>query len=78
MLSLPVAKRVIYSNNNCPKTREEILEVERYPYRNVIGCLPYLASQMRPDFAFAINNFSQVWENIDMVYWQGLSKLLST
>ncbi|GBM32987.1 Retrovirus-related Pol polyprotein from transposon TNT 1-94 [Araneus ventricosus] len=56
--SLPISKGSVYSKLQCPTTDEETKEMERYPYRSVIGCLVFIASRTRPDINYAVNLFS--------------------
>ncbi|GBM36439.1 Retrovirus-related Pol polyprotein from transposon RE2 [Araneus ventricosus] len=74
--SLPISKGSVYSKLQCPTTDEETKEMERYPYRSVIGCLAFIASRTRPDINYAINLFSQFQSNPGVVHWSGLMKLL--
>ncbi|GBN23397.1 Retrovirus-related Pol polyprotein from transposon TNT 1-94 [Araneus ventricosus] len=57
--SLPIAQGVILSKLQCPSNSEEIAEIEKLPYRNLIGCLAYIADRTRPDISYAINILSQ-------------------
>ncbi|GBN15796.1 Retrovirus-related Pol polyprotein from transposon TNT 1-94 [Araneus ventricosus] len=50
--SLPIAQGVILSKSQCPNNSEEIAEVEKLPYRNLIGCLAYIADRTRPDISY--------------------------
>lgn len=74
--SLPIAKGTVYSKKQCPQSQAEKEEMEKIPYRNVIGCLSFLASRTRPDIAYATNIFSQYQQDPGMAHWQGLLKLL--
>ncbi|GBL82380.1 Retrovirus-related Pol polyprotein from transposon TNT 1-94, partial [Araneus ventricosus] len=74
--SLPISKGSVYSKLQCPTTDEETKEIERYPYRSVIGCLAFIASRTRPDINYAVNLFSQFQSNPGVVHWSGLMKLL--
>lgn len=75
-VSLPIAPGIILSKDQCPKNEAEKQEMEKYPYRNVIGCLSFLASRTRPDISFAVNIFSQFQSNPGIVHWNLLLKLL--
>ena len=74
--SLPIAKGIKYSKDSCPVNDNEFTEMSKYPYRNVLGCLSFLANRTRPDISYAVNIFSQYQVNPGMVHWQGLLKLL--
>lgn len=74
--SLPIVQTAIYSKMQCPQTQVEIDEMKPYPYRNLLGCLSYLANRTRPDISYAVNIFSQFQNNPGMEHWSGLLKLL--
>lgn len=74
--SLPIAKGSVYSKSQCPQTSTEIEEMQHFPYRNLLGCLSFLANRTRPDIAYATNVFSQFQSNPGLTHWNGLLKLL--
>lgn len=74
--SLPISKGSVYSKVNCPVTENEKSEMSQYPYRNILGCLSYIANKTRPDISYSVNIFSQFQVNPGMVHWCGLLRLL--
>ncbi|GBN92234.1 Retrovirus-related Pol polyprotein from transposon TNT 1-94 [Araneus ventricosus] len=76
IISLPIAQDVILSKLQCPSNSEEIAEIEKLPYRNLIGCLAYIADRSRPDISYAINILSQFQSNPGLSNWNALLKLL--
>lgn len=74
--SLPIVQTAIYRKTQCPQTESEREEMRQYPYRNLLGCLSFLASRTRPDISYAVNIFSQFQSNPGMEHWCGLLKLL--
>ena len=64
------------SKADCPNNVNEIKEMSCLPYRNIIGCLSYIAGRTRPDISFAVNILSQFQENPGFVHWNCLLKLL--
>lgn len=74
--SLPIAKGIIYSKTKGPQTENEKNEMQRIPYRSLIGHLAFLAGRTRPDITYAVNLFSQYQEEPGMTHWNGLLKLL--
>ena len=74
--SLPISQTSIYSKTQCPQTKNEMDEMKQYPYRNVLGCLSFLANRTRPDISYAVNIFSQFQNNPGVEHWSGLLKLL--
>ncbi|GBN03934.1 Retrovirus-related Pol polyprotein from transposon TNT 1-94 [Araneus ventricosus] len=76
IISLPIAQGVTLSKLQCPSNSEEIAEIEKLPYRNLIGCLAYIADRTRPDISYAINILSQFQSNPGISHWNALLKLL--
>lgn len=74
--SLPISKGVVYSKLNCPQTDQEVKEMSNIPYRNLLGCISFIANRTRPDLSYAVNIFSQFQNNPGMIHWCGLLKLL--
>lgn len=74
--SLPIAQGTVLSKQQCPSSADEISEMEKLPYRNIIGCLAYLASRTRPDICYAVNVLSQFQSNPGLIHWNILLRLL--
>lgn len=52
-------------------------EMNKLPYRILIGSLSYLAGRTRPDISYAVNILSQFQSNPGRMHWEALLKLLS-
>ena len=74
--SLPIANSVKFSKADCPSDNETKVKNSKYPYRNVLGCLSFIASRTRPDISYAVNIFSHFQENPGYTHWYGLIRLL--
>jgi len=74
--SLPITKNCIYSKSQSPQTTVEINEMKSIPYRNLLGCLSFLASRTRPDICYVVNILSQFQSDPGLVHWHGLLNLL--
>lgn len=74
--SLPIVKGVKFSKNDCPGNQYEAEEASKFPYRNLLGCISFIANRTRPDIAYATNIFSQFQSNPGIVHWEGLLRLL--
>lgn len=74
--SLPISKGLVFSKVDCPVSDNDISYMSQYPYRNVLGCLSFIASRTRPDIAYAVNIFSQFQVNPGISHWNGLLRLL--
>lgn len=75
-ISLPIAVGTIMSKTQCPNTPLETTTMSKLPYRNILGCLSFLASRTRPDICYAVNILSQFQSNPGMAHWYVLLKLL--
>ncbi|GFY04511.1 retrovirus-related Pol polyprotein from transposon TNT 1-94 [Trichonephila clavipes] len=74
--SLPIPKGLVLSKLDCPSTPAEINEMAKYPYRNLIGSLSFIAARIRPDIMYAVNLLSQFQSNPGIKHWNSLLKLL--
>lgn len=72
--TLPISKGHIYSKSQSPQSKEE--NQDAYPYRNLLGCLSFLAGRTRPDISYAVNIFSQFQNAPGLTHWSGLLSLL--
>lgn len=57
-VSTPLETNIKISKELCPQNDEERLEMQKKPYRELIGGLIYLANATRPDISFATNTLS--------------------
>lgn len=74
--SLPIPVGKIYTKIECPIDEVEKRNMSKFPYRNLIGSLAFIANRTRPDISYALNIFSQYQENPGITHWEGLLKLL--
>ena len=74
--SLPIAKGIVLSKTDCPATDSELKQMKAIPYRNLLGCISFLAGRTRPDISYTVNVLSQFQENPGMKHWDTLLKLL--
>ena len=74
--SLPIAVGTVLSKSQCPNSQEEDSTMSKLPFRNLLGCLSFLASRTRPDISYAINILSQFQSNPGLAHWNVLLKLL--
>lgn len=49
---------------------------ENYEYRNLIGCLMYIAVCTRPDIAHAVNFLSQFNDCFNDTHWKAAKRVL--
>ncbi|GBO06102.1 Retrovirus-related Pol polyprotein from transposon TNT 1-94 [Araneus ventricosus] len=74
--SLPISKGVVFTRSQCPQTNHEREEIAEFPYRNLIGCLSFLANRTKPDIGYAVNILSRYQNNPGKEHWKGLLRLL--
>ena len=59
-----------------PKTEEGKAEMQKLPYRAVIGSLMYLMVGTRPDLAYPLGRLSAFLENPGMLHWEAALRVL--
>ena len=59
-----------------PTSKEEILEMQEKPYRELIGALIYLSNTTRPDIAFAVSTLSRFCSNPGKAHWIAAKRVL--
>lgn len=74
--TLPISKGTVFSKLDCPSTDSEYKDMQKLPYRNILGCISYVANRTRPDLSYAVNILSQFQENPGLKHWNALLKLL--
>jgi hypothetical protein len=74
--SLPIVKGQVLTKLDCPSSKVEVAEMAMLPYRNILGCLSFLANRTRPDISYAVNILSQFQENPGLKHFNCLLKLL--
>ena len=55
----PLAAHFKPSNQLCPKTNEEKLDMKNVPYANAVGCLMYAMVLTRPDLSHSVSEVSR-------------------
>lgn len=74
--SLPIPKGLVLSKLDSPSSQQEVNEMSKFPYRNLIGCLSFIAGRTRPDIMYTVNLLSQFQSNPGPKHWNCLLKLL--
>ncbi|UYV60351.1 hypothetical protein LAZ67_1000907 [Cordylochernes scorpioides] len=59
----------------CPKDNQEIEEMNKIPYRQIIGSLMYLVTGTRPDIAYAVSRVSQFMNSPGPSHWTVVKKI---
>ena len=61
-----------------PKPEEkDIIDLKRYPYRQLVGSLLYLSVNARPDIAFATGVLARNLSNPTLMHWRAAKRVLS-
>ena len=77
-IGTPLEENCKLSKNDCPQEwSEEQLRVSKTKFRNLKGCLNYLALSSRPDICFAAKALSWFVENPGEVHWKAAKRVLS-
>lgn len=48
----------------------------RFPYREAVGCLNYLAVMTRADIAFSVNKVAKFWERPQSGHWKAVKRIM--
>ena len=64
------------TKDDCPKTQLEIDEMNKLPYRQIVGSLRHLEQWTRPDISAALNILSTFQANPGKKHWRELSCLV--
>ncbi|GFV26742.1 retrovirus-related Pol polyprotein from transposon TNT 1-94 [Trichonephila clavipes] len=74
--SLPIPKGLVLSKLIYLCRGTWTIQMAKYPYRNLIGSLSFIAARTRPDIMYAVNLLSQFQSNPGIKHWSSLLKLL--
>ncbi|KAL6517675.1 hypothetical protein OROMI_033376 [Orobanche minor] len=66
VVSSPLTNNFKMSVEDCPKTKEEIEEMDKVPYASAVGSLMYAMVCTRPDIAHAVGVVSRFLSNPEM------------
>lgn len=64
------------SKTMCAESPEDKQTMEKLPYREVVGCLMYLATSTRPDIAFTTGVLSRFLSNPGEAHWVEAKRVL--
>lgn len=64
------------TDKGLPNDEEKSGELSNIPYRQLVGCLLFIAQATRPDIAFAVNYASRFNNNFNLGHWKRLKRIL--
>ena len=64
------------SNSKLTKLRQEEAFVPKYPYRELVGALMYIATCTRPDIAHAVGNVAKYCERYNKSHWTAAKRII--
>jgi hypothetical protein len=73
-VTVPMIARL--SEDQCPKTNNKRQDAEKFPYKELVGKLMYLATCTRPDIAFAVRELAKFMSNHGVDHWKAAKHLL--
>ena len=68
-VSTPFANHFKLSKEMCPKTKEEMDYMSKFPYASAVGSLMYAMVCTRPDIAHAVGVVSRYMNNLGKEHW---------
>lgn len=71
----PMIPGLVYSKDHSPTTPDEVMRMQKTPYREAIGSLMYAAVATRPDIAFAVSALSQFLANPGIAHWEAVKRV---
>jgi hypothetical protein len=68
--STPLPPGIKLGRELCPSDADEIKQMAKVPYRELIGLLLWIARGTRPDISYAVNMLCQVLDNPGRIHWE--------
>jgi hypothetical protein len=72
----PLPSSIQLSKDDCPKTDEEKSEMEKIPYRGIVGSLLYAARGAHPEIAYAVSALSRFCAYPGKIHWTYAKRVL--
>lgn len=74
-VSLPIPSSIILTRKDCPDNDKDKNCMKDIPYRELVGCLLFVAQRTRPDILFTVIALSQYNNNPGYIHWTRLCQL---
>jgi hypothetical protein len=75
-VSSPMVPGLRLSTSDCPTQQEDIDDMSTRPYRELVGCLSWLALVTRPDIAFVATTLARFSNNPGLPHWDAAKRVL--
>jgi hypothetical protein len=75
--STPLPAGLLLSIEDSPKTKEEVDDMKKIPYRQALGSLMWLQVATRPDLSYTVNLLSRFANNPGRKHWEALKHTLA-
>ena len=72
---VPMASTTILSSSDSPVTEEEKNNMSKFPYRQAVVCLLWLAGGTRPDLSYAVAQVEKFSSNPGIKRWKAIVKI---
>jgi hypothetical protein len=72
----PMSSNVRLTKAMAPTTPQGRLDMEKYPYREAVGSLLWVANGTRPDVAFAVSQVAKFMSNPGLEHWEAVKRIL--
>ncbi|KAH9717481.1 hypothetical protein KPL71_021830 [Citrus sinensis] len=72
----PLAAHFKLSNQLCPKTDEEKLDMKNVPYANAVGCIMYAMVLTRPDLSHSVSVVSRYMAQPGREHWRAVKWIM--
>ena len=72
---VPMASSTILSLNDSPTTDDEKEQMIKFPYRQAVGSLLWVASGTRPDISYSVSQVARFNSNPGIIHWKAIVKI---
>src|SRR5665811_487794 len=71
----PMLQGVSIGPEHCPISDEERRDMQKIPYREVLGLMNYIATHTRPDISYPASMLGQVTNNPGRTHWEAMKRV---
>ena len=74
--ALPFRHGIHLSQEQCPKTPQEVKDMRRIPYASIVGSIMYTMLCTRPNICYALGIVSRYQSNLGYEHWTTVKNIL--
>ena len=73
---VPALASAVLSKDQCPRTEEEMKQMSKVPYRQLIGSLLYASTTLVPQISVAVSKLSEFLNYPGWIHWTEAKRVL--